>query len=126
MHVLLRLLVNAAALWVATRLVPGISYTGDGVSLFGVALVFGVLNVLIKPILFLLSLPFIIFTLGLFTLVINAVMLLITAAASDALGLGFFVDGFVSALLGALVVTIVSWGLSMFLSDGGKRKNEQS
>jgi bacteriorhodopsin len=57
MHVLLRLLINAAALWVATRLVSGISYTGDGVSLFGVALVFGVLNVLIKPILFLLSLP---------------------------------------------------------------------
>ncbi len=70
MHVLLRLLVNAAALWVATRLVPGISYTGDGVSLFGVALVFGVLNVLIQPILLFSSAsPFIIFTLGLFTLV---------------------------------------------------------
>ena len=126
MRVLLRLLVNAAALWVATRLVPGISYTGDGASLFGVALVFGVLNVLIKPILFLLSLPFIIVTLGLFTLVVNAVMLLITAAASDALGLGFFVDGFGAALKGALVVTIVSWGLSMFLSDGEKSKKEPS
>jgi putative membrane protein len=126
MHVLLRLLVNAAALWVATRLVSGISYTGDYASLFGVALVFGVLNVLIKPILFLLSLPFIIFTLGLFTLVINAVMLLITAAASDALGLGFFVDGFVAALKGALVVTIVSWGLSMFLSDGGSKKDKEA
>jgi putative membrane protein len=126
MRVLLRLVVNAAALWAATRLVPGISYTGDGASLFGVALVFGVLNVLIKPILFLLSLPFIIVTLGLFTLVINAVMLLITAAASDALGLGFFVNGFVPALIGALVVTVVSWGLSMFLSDGEKSKREQS
>ena len=125
MHVLLRLLVNAAALWVATRLVPGISYTGDGASLFGVALVFGVLNVLIKPILFLLSLPFIILTLGLFTLVVNAVMLLITAAASDALGLGFLVDGFVPALMGALVVTVVSWGLSMFVSDSEKSKKEQ-
>ena len=126
MRVLLRLLVNAAALWVATRLVSGISYTGDGASLFGVALVFGVLNVLIKPLLFFLSLPFIIVTLGLFTLVINAVMLLITSAASDALGLGFFVQGFVPALKGALVVTIVSWGLSMFLSDGQKPRNEQS
>ena len=126
MRVLLRLLVNAAALWVATRLVPGISYTGDGVSLFGVALVFGVLNVLIKPILFLLSLPFIIVTLGLFTLVVNAVMLLITAAASDALGLGFFVNGFGPALMGALVVTVVSWGLSMFLSDGASKKEAQS
>ena len=126
MHVLLRLLVNAAALWVATRLVSGISYTGDGASLFGVALVFGVLNVLIKPILFLLSLPFIIVTLGLFTLVVNAVMLLITAAASDALGLGFFVNGFGPALMGALVVTVVSWGLSMFLSDGASKKEAQS
>ena len=118
MHVLLRLLINAAALWVATRLVSGITYTGDGVSLFGVALVFGVLNVLIKPILFFLSFPFVIFTLGLFTLVINAVMLLLTAAASNALGLGFAVDGFATALKGALVVTLVSFGLSMFVSDG--------
>ena len=126
MHVLLRLLVNAAALWVATRLVSGISYTGDGVSLFGVALVFGVLNVLIKPLLFLLSLPFIIVTLGLFTLVINAVMLLITAAASDSLGLGFFVEGFLPALKGALVVTIVSWALSMFRSDGSDKKKKEA
>lgn len=125
MHVLLRLLINAAALWVATRLVSGISYTGDGVSLFGVALVFGVLNVLIKPILFVLSFPFVIFTLGLFTLVINAVMLLLTAAASDALGLGFSVDGFLPALKGALVVTLVSFGLSLFVSDGDSPKTHK-
>jgi putative membrane protein len=117
MHVLLRLLINAAALWVATRLVSGISYTGDGVTLFGVALVFGVLNVLIRPVLFLLSLPFLILTLGLFTLVLNAVMLLITSAASDALGLGFRVDGFWSAFLGGLVVSVVSFALSMFVSS---------
>ena len=125
MHVLLRLLINAAALWVATRLVSGISYTGDGVSLFGVALVFGVLNVLIKPILFFLSFPFVIFTLGLFTLVINAVMLLITAGASDALGLGFSVDGFLPALKGALVVTLVSFALSLFVSDNDPAKHEK-
>jgi putative membrane protein len=117
MHVLLRLLINAAALWVATRLVSGISYTGDGVSLFGVALVFGVLNVLIKPVLFLLSLPFVILTLGLFTLVLNAVMLLLTAGASDILGLGFSVDGFIPALKGAMVVTAVSFALSLFVSS---------
>ena len=126
MHVLLRLLINAAALWVATRLVSGISYTGDGVSLFGVALVFGVLNVLIKPILFFLSFPFVIFTLGLFTLVINAVMLLITAGASDALGLGFSVAGFVPALKGALVVTIVSFALSLFVSNGDGTKERKA
>ena len=125
MHVLLRLLINAAALWVATRLVSGITYTGDGVSLFGVALVFGVLNVLIKPILLVLSFPFVIFTLGLFTLVINAVMLLLTAAASDVLGLGFSVDGFVPALKGALVVTLVSFALSLFVSDGDSPKKDK-
>jgi putative membrane protein len=125
MHVLLRLLVNAAALWVATRLVSGITYTGDGVSLFGVALVFGVLNVLIRPILFFLSFPFVIFTLGLFTLVINAVMLLITGAASDALGLGFSVSGFVPALKGALVVTVVSFALSLLVSNGDKPKDKR-
>ena len=124
MHILLRLLINAAALWVATRLVSGISYTGDGVSLFGVALVFGVLNVLIKPILLLLSLPFVILTLGLFTIVINAGMLLLTSAASDALGLGFSVADFPAALKGALVVTIVSFGLSLFVSDGDATKHK--
>jgi len=128
MHVLLRLLINAAALWVATQLVSGITYTGDGVSLLGVALVFGVLNVLIKPVLFLLSLPFVILTLGLFTLVLNALMLLLTASASDALGLGFSVAGFVPALKGALVVTIVSFGLSLLVSDGdsSKRKKDRN
>ena len=126
MHVLLRLLINAAALWVATRLVSGISYTGDGVALFGVALVFGVLNVLIRPILFFLSFPFVIFTLGLFTLVINAVMLLITAAASDALGLGFSVNGFLPALKGALVVTLVSFALSLFVSNGDGAKERKA
>ena len=126
MHVLLRLLINAAALWAATQLVSGITYTGDGVSLLGVALVFGVLNVLIKPVLFLISLPFVILTLGLFTLVLNALMLLLTAAASDALGLGFSVAGFVPALKGALVVTIVSFGLSLFVSDGDSSKRQQT
>ena len=128
MHVLLRLLINAAALWVATQLVSGITYTGDGVSLLGVALVFGVLNVLIKPVLFLISLPFVILTLGLFTLVLNALMLLLTASVSDALGLGFAVAGFEPALKGALVVTIVSFGLSLFVSDGysSKRKDSRS
>ena len=125
MHVLLRLLINAAALWVATQLISGISYTGDGVSLLGVALVFGVLNVVIRPILFLLSLPFLIVTLGLFTFVLNAVMLLITSAGSDALGLGFHVDGFRAAFLGGLVVSVVSFGLSLFVPSDHERNKQK-
>ena len=118
MHPLLRLLINAAALWAATRLVSGISFTGGYLTLFMVALVFGILNMLVKPVLFLLTLPFFLVTLGLFTLVLNAVMLWLTSALSESLGLGFRVDGFWAAFLGALVVSIVSFALSMFVTSG--------
>ncbi|HKA35513.1 MAG TPA: phage holin family protein [Thermoanaerobaculia bacterium] len=117
MRFLLRLLINAAALWVATRIVPGVTHTGSGGSLLLVALVFGVLNALLRPILALLSCPLQILTLGLFTFVINAVILLLTSSLSGSLGLGFHVDGFWSAFLGALVVSVVSILLSIFVGD---------
>src|SRR5262245_13452167 len=104
MHPLLRLIINAAALWAATRLVSGISFTGGYLTLFLVALVFGILNMLVKPVLFFLTLPFFLVTLGLFTLVLNAAMLWLTSALSESLGLGFKVEGFWAAFLGALVV----------------------
>ena len=122
MHPLLRLLINAAALWAATRLVSGISFTGGYLTLFMVALVFGILNMLVKPVLFLLTLPFFLVTLGLFTLVLNAVMLWLTSALSESLGLGFRVDGFWAAFLGALVVSIVSFALSLFVTSGDDRR----
>ena len=71
MHTLLRLLINAAALWAATRLVPGISFAGDWRLLLVVALVFGVLNAIVRPVLMLLTLPFLLVTLGLFTFILN-------------------------------------------------------
>ena len=89
MLIVWRLLINAAALWAATRVVPGISYDGDWSTLFVVALVFGVINVSVRPILMLLTLPFLIITLGLFTFVLNGLMLWLTSAVSDGLGLGF-------------------------------------
>jgi len=126
MPIIVRLVVNAVALWVATQLVSGISYTGDGVSLLGVALVFGVLNVLLKPVLLILTLPFLILTLGLFTLVLNAVMLWLTSAASASLSLGFHVDGFGAAFLGGLVVSVVSFAMSLFVSsDKGASKKDR-
>jgi putative membrane protein len=79
--------------------------------------VFGVLNVVVRPILILLSLPILIVTLGLFLLVLNAALLLLTSTISDALGLGFHVDGFVAAFLGGLVVSIVGLALSMFVGS---------
>ena len=121
MRFLLRLLVNAAALWVATRVVPGVTHTGSGGSLLLVALVFGILNALLRPVLALLSCPLMILTLGLFTFVINAVILLLTSSLSESLGIGFHVDGFGSAFLGALVVSLVSILLSVFVRDVSER-----
>ncbi|HTY43202.1 MAG TPA: phage holin family protein [Thermoanaerobaculia bacterium] len=118
MRFLVRILINAAALWVALKIIPGISYSSDDwLPFFGVALIFGVVNAFIRPIVKLLSLPLIILTLGLFALVVNGLMLLLTSSLSGALGLHFHVEGCWTAILGALVVSIVSALLSMFLAD---------
>ena len=121
MHFITRLIVNAAALWVAIRYVPGISFEGNWPLLFGVALVFGVLNAVIRPVLFILTLPFLIVTLGLFTFVLNAFMLWLTSAVSDVFGLQFHVFDFRAAFLGALVITIISFALSMLVSPRRER-----
>jgi putative membrane protein len=125
MKLLLRLLINAAALWVAVRFVSGISFDGNPVLLLGVALVFGVINTIVKPIVTLFSLPAVLLTLGLFLLVINALMLWFTGWLSFRLGLGFHVDGFGSAFLGAIVVSLVAWVLSLFLSDHAKASDKR-
>ncbi len=104
----LRWLINAAGLYAAAQLVPGIYFEGDGRVLLAVAFVFGLVNALLRPLLKLLTCPLIILTLGLFTLVINAVMLLAASALSNALGLPYGVEGFWPAFWGALIVSIVS------------------
>ena len=124
MFILLRLVINAVALLVTAWIVPGI-YLGaagphptqhDWVTLLIVALIFGLVNAVIRPIIFLLSLPLTIITLGLFTFVINAFMLLLTSWIAQGMGLGFRVDGFLPALLGALIISVVSFVLSRVLS----------
>jgi putative membrane protein len=112
MQFLIRLLLNAAALWVAVRLVSGITFEGTTVAFLGVALVFTVVNAVVKPILQVLSIPFILVTLGFFLLVVNAFVLWMTSGLSGALGLGFQVRGFGAAFLGALVVSLVNLVLS--------------
>ena len=124
MRILWRLVINAAALWAATRLVPGLSFDGDWRLLFAVALVFGVLNAAVRPVLWFMTLPLLIITLGLFTFVLNALMLWLTGAISDRLGLGFHVAGFGAAFLGALVVSIVSFMLSLFVGPEERRARE--
>jgi putative membrane protein len=117
MEFLIRLLVNAAALWAAVQIVPGIRSDGHWSVLLAVALVFGVLNAVVRPVLTLLALPLLILTLGLFTLVINALMLMLTGWVSGLLDLGFRVDGFWTAFWGALVVSLVSLMLSIFVRE---------
>ena len=117
MRFLVRLLVNAAALWVATRLVSGVTYSGGWLPFLGVALVFGVVNAFIRPVAKVLTFPLIIVTLGIFALVVNGLMLWLTSSLAGALGLGFHVSGFWAAFWGALVVSIVSTVLSMFVNE---------
>lgn len=117
MPFLTRLLVNAAALWVATRVVSGVTYTGDWLPFLGVALVFGVVNATIRPVAKILTFPLIILTLGIFALVVNGLMLWLTSVLSASLGLGFRVAGFFPAFWGALVVSIVSTILSILVKE---------
>ena len=117
MPFLIRWLVSAAALWVATRLVPGVTYEGGWVPFLGVALVFGVVNAFIRPVAKLLALPLIVLTLGLFSFVVNGLMLWLTSALAGALDLGFHVRGFWAAFIGALVVSFVSTLLSMMITE---------
>ena len=106
MRFLLHLVVTAVAFWVATHLVSGLRYAGPLPGLLLVALLFGVVNALLGSILRVLSLPVTFLTLGLFALVVNAVLLCVTGAAAESLGLGLHVDGFLPAFLGALVIGI--------------------
>ena len=117
---LVRWLINAVALLIAAFFIPGIYLSAarshatshDWLTLGVVALIFGLVNAIIRPVLILLALPLELITLGLFTFVINALMLLLTSWISGRLGLGFHVAGFVAALLGSLVVSVVSFVLS--------------
>jgi len=117
MPFLIRLLVNAAALWVATRIVPGVTFTGGVLAFLGVALVFGVINATLRPLTKVLTFPLILLTLGLFALVVNGLMLWLTSSLSASLGLGFHVSGFWPAFFGALVVSVVSALLSVSIQS---------
>jgi putative membrane protein len=121
----IRWAINAVALYVAVLIVPGIDLRGDWTGILWLALISGLLNALVRPLLKFLTCPLIILTLGLFTIIINTGMLLLTSRIGQALGIGITVEGFWPALLGSLVISIVSVILSIFLRDelrGRKRK----
>jgi putative membrane protein len=122
---LLRWLISAVALYAAIVLVPGIHMVTNlreqWLAILLLALVFGLLNALLRPLLMMLTCPLIILTLGIGTLLINTLLFVLTGWIGTQFGWGFSVDGFIPAFLGALVVTIVSVALSLFIRDTRKR-----
>jgi putative membrane protein len=110
---IIRIVINAVAIWLAAQIVSGVTLTNDIVGILLVAIIFGLINGLIKPLVKLLSLPLLVLTLGLFTLVINALLLWLTAWISSYLT----IDGFFPALWASIIISLVSWLLSMFLDD---------
>lgn len=115
-YILIRWAITAAAVLLATYLVPGITIQGNGmITALAVAVVLGLVNAIIRPILVFLSCGCIVATLGLFTLVINAATLYIASGLSQFLGINFEVAGFWPALIGSIFISIVSWLLSLFL-----------
>lgn len=121
------LLTTAAGVAVATWLFTGIYFTGPSsgreeldhkiVPLLVVALILGIVSNFVRPVVTFFSIPFIILTLGVFLLVINALMLMLTAWIAGGVGVGFHVDGFWIALLGSIVITLVNWGTAAVLKD---------
>ncbi|GAA5526926.1 phage holin family protein [Herpetosiphon gulosus] len=134
MSLIVRWLINAVAIAVTVYFVPGIS-VGDSSAnqLFGidiktllaVSLIFGLINALVRPILKLLSCPLVFLTLGLFIFVINAAMLMLTSAISQDLGLQFYVEDFGTALLGSIVISLISIVLTAVVSDGDDQRERR-
>ena len=122
MGILIRVVLNAVAVWIATLLVGGVDVTADStggeiLTFIVVGALFGLVNATIKPLVKLLSLPLLILSFGLFALVINALLFWLTAEVSGAVGAPFEVDGFWAAFWGAIVVSLVSWALSIVVKD---------
>jgi putative membrane protein len=125
MHFLLRLAISAAALAVATAVLPGIELTTGStteklLTLIAVALIFGVINAFLKPIIKTIGCLFYLLTLGLVALVVNALLLWLVSVVAGWLKLPFHITGFVPAFLGALIIGVVTWLLSVLIPDRGK------
>jgi len=116
-RILLRWLFNVAGLYVATQLVPGLHVVGNWETFVVAAALFGILNAVVRPVLSFITCPLQILTLGLFTFVLNAVMLWLTAWLGAQFGIGFRLDDFWAAFFGALVISLVSFVLSLVVRE---------
>ncbi|MFG3698752.1 phage holin family protein [Micromonospora sp. NPDC047620] len=122
MGFLIRLAITAVALWITTLIVPGVEVTGrsgadDALTLVVVALIFGVVNAVLKPLIKVFGCVFYLLTLGLFALVVNALLFLLTDRIARALDLPFHVDGFWAAFWGAIVMAVATWLISVVVPD---------
>ncbi|MBO0919680.1 phage holin family protein [Cellulomonas sp. zg-ZUI222] len=123
MGFVVRVLINGVAIWLATLILPGLVIVGGETTtqtvgiILAVALVFGIVNAIVKPVVALLSLPLYILTLGLFTLVVNALMLLLTEWITEQTSWGLRINDFGTAVLGALIISVVSFVLSSMTSS---------
>lgn len=124
---IIRLVINAIALWVAITFVPGIHAEPSWVGIFGLALIFGLVNALLHPLISLLTCPLLILTLGLGTLLINTLLFWLSGLIGNQFNIGFTVDGFWPAFFGALIVTLVSTILTLFVKDElkGRKKEDK-
>jgi len=118
MKLILRIIINAVAIWITSLLLSGFVFSGSIINLIIIGIVFGLVNALVRPLVKLLTLPINIATLGLFTLVINTLMLMLTVWLSSSLSLeGGFFKSFLTAFVGAIIISIISTVLSWFMPD---------
>lgn len=119
-HLILRFIINAIALFASTQVgIPGLRFDGDWKTIAVVALIFGVVNALVRPLITVLTCPLMMLTLGLFTFVVNALMLALTGWLAGQFHLGFTVDGLWAAFLGAIVISVVSFVLTLLIREPG-------
>ena len=123
MKLIIRWIISALALFAAAYFIPGIRVEGNNAwAVYALmAVILGLVNALVRPILSFLSCPFIILTLGLFLVLINAISFFLAARLAETLGVGFYVDGFIPALLGSLVVSVVTFFLNLFVKDTARK-----
>ena len=109
----LQWLITSLAIFAAFSLVPGITFSGNGYEIGVIAMIYSVINLLIRPVLTLITCPMIILTLGTFTVIINAMLLLLTANFAKILGIDFQVETFMTALIGAIVISLTTFVLNL-------------
>jgi putative membrane protein len=127
MAFVIRVLINAVAIWFTTLIVPGLAIVGAETTaqkwliLIGIALVFGIVNAILKPIIHIIAFPLYVLTLGLLTLVVNAALLELTAWITQHTSWHLTIDNFGTAIIAALIISVVSFVLSLVIPDGSRR-----